>query len=159
MAAERVVQKKSPREVFLALIQAIEQKEIDMVDLLVQYADLTDRWGEDLETPLHYAVKYKDVDVVRRLLQSKNPSNFLDLQDAEGWTALHMAASEGCQEILMELLSSRANVDATDHLRMTPLHVVTFEDEMLDAAKLLLSHDAEVNTKDVEGLPQSKRER
>jgi hypothetical protein len=73
------------------------------------------------KTALHFAAWNNDQPVLRMLLQA---GANVSLQDADGWTALHHAASEGhveCSQILFS--QGRANLSALDKDRWTPMHL------------------------------------
>ena len=55
-------------------------------------------------------------------------ANF-DVQDPQGWSALHFAAQSGSEEIARILLEGGANVDPRDSYGNTPLGKATFESQ------------------------------
>lgn len=133
------------------LLLAIQNGSRDMVEALWKYADLTATTGTNGYSALHYAVASENLEMVKVLLEHSRVSDFIDTQDNEGRTALHLAASCGLMSIMVELLDSRADIDATDFRHQTPLHVVVIETQDQETIEFLLDNEAEVNTKDAYG--------
>lgn len=108
------------------------------------------------ETPLHIAVKYSDLDIVRLLLD-----NFADVnaKNNNGQTPLHIAAKYPDLDIVMLLLDNFADVHAKNNDGQTPLHRVfayintsaTRAKKVADITKLLIERNADINAKDNKG--------
>ncbi|KAL5474017.1 hypothetical protein EMCRGX_G028589 [Ephydatia muelleri] len=79
---------------------------------------------KDGRTPLHYACKEKGnaLECVKMLLETENVH--LDLQDKDGLTALHVAASYGSKPICECLLTKRRQQDVNSQCKIgrTALH-------------------------------------
>ena len=150
--AKSLADKQDTDELVVALFAAISTGKLGVACFLVDYGvDLSGAMGDAEQTPLHLAVEAGDTVLVRELLHRGNASAFINLGDSDGWTALHIAAREGQNQIIQELLAYRADIDALDKLQQTPLQVVVYENHAKDTLELLLDNDAEVNTKDIDG--------
>jgi len=86
-----------------------------------------------------------DITSVRLILAKMNPSNkfFLDLQNDQGWTALHFAAHQNAQEMIHELLNWKPDLTRrTDANGPTALHIcIQSERCKLDALRCLVEHE------------------
>mmetsp|Transcript_33421 Transcript_33421/g.52255 ORF Transcript_33421/g.52255 Transcript_33421/m.52255 type:complete len:158 (-) Transcript_33421:8-481(-) len=69
---------------------------------------------------LHYACFGNQLTILQLLC--KDPRLHLNLQDSEGWTALHFAADRGLTEITSFLIAQGADGSVQDKLKKTPLH-------------------------------------
>ena len=78
-------------------------------------------------TPLHYVAidhpKENHAAEIQKLVAEGCDPN---LQDKNGWTALHVAAQESSLEAVKTLLASGAAVDVTDANGNTPLSTAVF---------------------------------
>ena len=61
---------------------------------------------------LHAAVSKGDEAAVLKLLASKGAANVLSVADAEGLTALHVAARDGQENLVIVLLTAGADATA-----------------------------------------------
>lgn len=68
-------------------------------------------------SPLHWAVRYNDVETARSLATGRN----LEVRDALGRTPLHIAAMFGLEDMVALLLAGGADVNARDQWGVTPL--------------------------------------
>ena len=94
-------------------------------------------------TPLIYSGIYDHVGVVRVLLEGG--ADVRDT-DAEGYTALHNAASHGNLNVCRLLLDRGAKVGSLNHLKQTPLHSAARKGH-LSVVKLLVERGADVSIK------------
>ena len=69
---------------------------------------------------LHRIVKEGSADVLKESLVS---TEAVDELDQDGWTALHLAASLGRDDLVEMLLDAGANVNSTTPQKSTPLHL------------------------------------
>ena len=100
---------------------------------------------------LHEAVVKQNYTAVR--LISENPKTDMDVRDARGQTALHIAVTKtGSSEIVNLLVSHpRVNVNALDVNRQTPLHVAAKEGKSGYVKRLLMHEKIDPNIQDVDG--------
>ncbi len=82
-------------------------------------------------TALHQAVVKGRPEVVSDLLRHSECSRFVNIGDHNGRTAIHEAAARGNDEILERLLRFGAQLDVSDGLGMTPLHLVIWRRQEL----------------------------
>lgn len=71
------------------------------------------------KTPLHYAVKYWQPDILERMLKQGLD---LELKDKLGCTPLHATCRHGYSDTVRILLTAKANVNAQDGQGATALH-------------------------------------
>jgi len=109
--------------------------------------DITDRLGS---TPLHYAARYGQKEVVTFLIQV---GASLEARDDEGFMPLHCAASTGHSETLSLLLDARSDISAVDNLGNSALHLVAAKscDCSDQVGQLLLDKGAEINLQNIYG--------
>src|SRR6266496_59586 len=69
---------------------------------------------------IHEAVKNNDLVKVKSLI--KDSSDLVFSKDEDGFTPLHLAAANGYKDIAELLLASKADIEAKDKSRSTPLH-------------------------------------
>lgn len=143
-------------------------------ELLDRGADINAR-NNDKETPLHCAALYGRVEVVKELLQrgaEVNVHSFHEpmpirhapdihhegrvefslrrlamLQNKHGKTPLHVAAYNGHETVVKELLNAGADVNARDAAQITPLHMA----RSVEVVAELLNRGADVNVHDISG--------
>ncbi|KAM0278493.1 hypothetical protein ACHAQH_005160 [Verticillium albo-atrum] len=72
-------------------------------------------------TPLHHAASVGKPNILRAILTA-GPESEVDLQDAEGCTALHLAARNGHEAVAHALLNIGADVRREEAFGETPLH-------------------------------------
>lgn len=84
--------------------------------------------------PLHVAAYWNLTLAAEWFL--KNGTNSTT-RDAQGWTALHWACSQNCEEMVKLLLEYRADIDARDHSGWTPLFWATIKGHEQIVSRLL----------------------
>ena len=138
------------------LYYAVKNEDVDMVELLLKKA----KWS-DIETPdkqgktmLQYAILGDNLEILRLL---GNAGANLSAADAQGNTLLHFAimknffnansASDSHNyKKIIDFLISRIDVNATNKVGDTPLHLgVRYGNEI--TIENLLNHDARLNVK------------
>eukprot|EP01135_Chromosphaera_perkinsii_P007651 Nk52_evm107s914 gene=Nk52_evmTU107s914 len=98
--------------------------------------------------PLHWATSNHSVKCVKYLAESY--PHFIDIKDAEGRTALHIASSEGDATSAALLVKNGANVEEVDKGLRTPLHWAAVYG-MLKVLEILLEKGARHHSKDING--------
>ncbi len=94
---------------------------LNLVNDLIVLGVNVDWQNEDDQnrTLLHYAVKYKELEIARMLIGAGADVN---VQDNRGMTPLHWAASNGQEELARMLIEASADVNGQDEIGQTPLH-------------------------------------
>lgn len=109
-----------------ALIAAIRDQNVDMVQALVQKQDVSTSQFEadDLMTPLHWAVNAQNVDIMKAVLRETRHS-VLDSRDGRGYSALHYALAKNWKAGYDMLLTAGSAVDTTSPCSndITPFHM------------------------------------
>ncbi|CAH1993637.1 unnamed protein product [Acanthoscelides obtectus] len=72
------------------------------------------------DTALHLAVRRKDIDMVRILVDY---GTSVDIRNGEGQTPLHIAAAEGDELLVKYFYGVRASASVTDNQDRTPMHL------------------------------------
>lgn len=72
------------------------------------------------DTALHLAVRRKDIDMVRILVDY---GTSVDIQNGDGQTPLHIAAAEGDEVLVKYFYGVRASASITDNQDRTPMHL------------------------------------
>ncbi|XP_069681555.1 uncharacterized protein [Periplaneta americana] len=129
--------------------------QINYKDLRNDAEDIKDEFGY---TPLMYACQNFEFLPESNILTShlsalecllKNQSN-INATNLEGETALHLASSGGCQDIVKSLLNQNADINIADNYGYTPLHVATIEGH-LPVVRQLVQNETILNTIDLHG--------
>ncbi|EER09630.1 serine-threonine protein kinase, putative [Perkinsus marinus ATCC 50983] len=94
------------------------------------------------------AVKSGSVERVKELLESGVAT--LEIIDNEGWTAAHHCAMLDYSEMLEFLVTKKADVNATNKSKRTPLHISADWDAR-DCMHILTSNGADISLKDSAG--------
>ncbi|KAI9766090.1 MAG: hypothetical protein M1840_006797 [Geoglossum simile] len=111
-----------------------------------QLAGLRD---DDDRLPIHWAISYGHLPVVKLLVQQKKFDP--DAQDGSGWTPLMIASSlkEG-DELVHLLLRKEADVNTKNFSGQVPQTAMHFcaSKNNIDVARMLLTHKASIRIKD-----------
>jgi ankyrin repeat protein len=105
-------------------------------------------------TPLDCAVSNSDLETTMILLAHRADTS--QVCTAQQFTALHRAVRGNRslpdeQEILLQLLTHGAGVNARDHVGVTPLHFAAIDLPNLNAARLLIAYGADVSLRNMRG--------
>ena len=108
-------------------------------------------FGGCLEKPIHHAAYKGDLKKVKEIID-RDP-NQINVQDAQGFTPLHLASAKGHIEIVEFLLNHGADIELEIFNRDTPLLVAARYARygQYETIKTLLEHGAKVNHKDKHG--------
>lgn len=136
----------------------LEASKLGDLDSVVEQLEAGTEW--DCETnvnkrkPLHFAALYGHSKIVAVLL--KNKSAVVDVRDRQGYTPLHLAASEGKLAIVQQLLTGRAKVDSVNRYGETALMMATYWGHK-DVVRVLLAAGADAGLRAVDGEWKGKR--
>jgi hypothetical protein len=96
-----------------------------------------------------------DVEMVLQLLDAGADA---DISDSIGSAPLHIAVKMAFGVICQELIKSRADLDAKDFLKMTPLHYASISDEVDEINKIVdMLISGHYNREDITGPNQSNK--
>jgi len=134
---------------FSALHVAASSKSKDCVLLLLEAkAEPTATEYVNGLTPLHVAIQYGAVKVVRCLLENHAE---VDAKSKGGWTPLMLACSRGdlvdqqIEDVIQHLISARADINQTNPVNeWTPLHYAADKDRV-QLVRFLLKSNADIN--------------
>lgn len=118
------VNAQSPKK-WTALLRACREKDLAIVELLLEHGakpDLADYHGL---TPLIHASNVGDLSIVRKLVCECSVN--VNSQSIDGLTALHMAAQDGHASVVDFLLSRGADANALFLGNTTPLSMATWD--------------------------------
>ena len=126
------------RDFFGELHDAVRNGELEKVKgLLKDHPDVVLTEDEGGTTPLHWAAKKGDKDLVELLLANKADVN---ARTNAGDTPLHCAASNGHKDVVEFLLANKADVNATNNRRWTPWDTAVIAGH-IEVAEFLHQHD------------------
>jgi ankyrin repeat protein len=145
------------------LLQAINANQSGFAVIFIKSDNFkpSHKSGNDQVTALHQAVAKGQEATVNKLVQSSR--GIVDERDKYGKTPLFYAVRTASKKMTAFLLRNHADVNVLDSQHLTPLHTVAGiqiwpeGDSRVDVANELLSHGAEVNTKDVFGKKANTR--
>ncbi len=118
-----------------------------MVRLCLMVCSLS-LFGGCLEKPIHKAAYKGDLKEVKEI--SDRDPNERNVQDAQGFTPLHLASGKGHIEIVEFLLNHGADIELEIFNGVTPL-MLAAQYVTNETIKTLLEHGAKVNHKDKHG--------
>jgi len=125
-----------------------------VVEFLKKDAGMVNDFSPEGHTPLHIAVEYKHVNLVRRLVQYGSDVNAratANTQSSRGYTPSHFAARNGDIDILEILVSKGADLKKNSHDMWTPMHCAAFS-KKTECIKWLIEHKAPCDAKNENGL-------
>lgn len=139
------------------LHESAKRGHVAVVSQLLAHKSPVDLRGHDGMTALHMAASHEHTDVAKLLIAHGAQVN-LTATDRKV-TALHIAADEGDAETVADLLGARAEVNARNKSKETPLHVVAWRSwqDDADVATLLLDHGADLDARDDLGFAPLNR--
>ena len=108
---------------------------LSTIDALLQAGADPSIKGKKGSTPLHFAARRGNDEIVKVLLE--NPRVKVDVRDSYGKTALHMACSEGQSSVCQLLLNKGADIKAVTADSTTPLHNAILNGHSQVAAMIL----------------------
>ena len=134
---------------YTALAHALEARYPEVEEALLNRSELDPNVGGLQGRPILLAYVWRDNKKATERLLALGAN--VNLQDADGDTALHGAAETGNVEIMRMLLDKGANLNAKNKQGGTPLMwAAVFGND--DAVRLLLSRGADASLKDNDGV-------
>ena len=101
------------------------------------------------QTPLHLAARGKERAIIALV---RDDRVMVDAKDADGRTALHVAAGDGHERVTQLLLETmKINPNVTDRSGLSPLHIAAFEGRAAVVSALLHDERLEIDTEDAVG--------
>ncbi|CAL4090172.1 unnamed protein product [Meganyctiphanes norvegica] len=163
-----------------ALHLAVLQGDQPLVKMLLHAGALTCTVTKNGLSVIHLAIQKNDVDIIRILIEAGadiNSSKYdekplasavhtdcqntvetvlrlganVNIRDAKGMTALHLASQHGCSNVIASLLSAGANLTARTNDGLTSLHVAA-RYAQFEVFKILVEEGHPVNVLDTNGL-------
>jgi ankyrin repeat protein len=132
-----------------AFLNAVKNGKANMTHLLLKLGAPTEIKDDQGATPLLIAVTSAHAPIVQKLLDR---GVFVDAQDPNGWSVVHIAAHHGNAEIMGILLNPdyHVNLNAVCPKGKTALHYLA-EQNNVAKAKMLLQANANAGIKDKHG--------
>jgi len=129
-----------------ALMVAIREKSMNVVDLLLSASDIMlEQHARNGDTALMLASFLANTEVVKKLIAAGAEVN------QPGWAAVHYAAASGSVETLNLLLEHAAYIDSESPNKTTPL-MMALNFGMYDTAKVLIDSGADISLKNDAGM-------
>ncbi|XP_069509848.1 serine/threonine-protein phosphatase 6 regulatory ankyrin repeat subunit C isoform X3 [Ambystoma mexicanum] len=151
------------------LVQAIFNRDVEEVQLLLNQKENINVLDQDRRTPLHAAAYLGDVFIIELLILSGANVNAkdavwltplhraaacrheIDEPNSFGNTALHIACYMGQDAVANELVNYGANVNQPNEKGFTPLHFAAVSTNGALCLELLVNNGADVNFQSKEG--------
>ena len=139
-----------------ARLDSLEQKHLDIIDLVLSAGANVNSRDKEQRTPLHVAVWSGGGPVAEILLEHGADLNAID---RSGNTPLHMAAQKLNAEACRLLLQHGADPNVRERHGDTPLHVAALEGSNADFTQaiatmdVLLDNSADINAPNNRGTP------
>lgn len=102
---------------------------------------------EQHNTPLHLAIEFEKINVVKKLLKSESD---LDIANKQGLRPIDVAAVKGNVEVLELFIDDNLDIISARNDGKTALHHAASSGH-LDVVKFLVSHGADIEKEDEEG--------
>lgn len=133
-----------------AIFDAIENKDLQMVNLLIRNkADVNITGEYDDRTPLHSAAEVGNVQIAQALIKAGAK---IDARNKEEQTPLHLAVlNDENIEVVRLLLQNHADINARADSDCTPLHYAAWKNSK-EIARWLIRFGANKNAKQYKGL-------
>lgn len=132
------------------LYDAIESNYLSVIETLLKHSEksigvmITDIRDLNGNIPLHYAIKFKNEDIVNLLIQYKsNPYT----TDVDGYNSLHLAVRSGSIKIVSAIIDVMTTIDTKTNKGETALHIA-INYQFNTIAALLLNENADPNIVD-----------
>lgn len=126
----------------------------DAIQHLQRFSHMTKFDGQEIQhpdNPFYFASLAGQSDVAEWLLgQSQFDLTNLNAKGSDGWTTLHYVAKWGLEDIARMVCKTRPNIDATNSLGFTPLHLAA-RNSHLGIFNLLVEQGADLHKKFTDG--------
>jgi ankyrin repeat protein len=119
----------------------------EIVEELLNHQASVNEKNADCDTPLHFAVRSKNIGIVEKLI--RRGAN-VSVQNRKGDTPLHIAASKGIIDIVEALLNEQAEINAQNNEAYTALHFAASNGHE-KVVRLLIKRGANLNMQNTEG--------
>lgn len=84
-----------------------------------------------MRTPLHYACYWGNPDLVTPLLEKRHDGAFINAQDRNGNTALHIASRYGHNKVVKELLKKNPDTQLKNDVSFVVIpQIITFDSNL-----------------------------
>lgn len=130
------------------LIFAAEMGYVDIARSLLERKAEADTKDENLLTPLHWAMRRGDQELVRLLLE-KSWKTTVNAMDQEGRTPLYHGVVEGRAKVVKMLLENGGDPNKFDEDGRTVLHYAALQHNW-EMVRILVYHKADVHARDGE---------
>lgn len=124
------------------LISALETRQVEMVQFLIEVRSDVGRIGLRKRTPLFYTCDPESGELLI------NAGADVNAKSDDGSTPLHQAANEGYADVVQMLIDHGAMVNAVSVQKQTALHVAA-EKGHADVCEVLLNNQAELKVLDL----------
>jgi len=127
----------SIEDVNAGLHKAVAKGFTEIVQMLVEAGDPMDRKNEQGFTALHIAVSHSQHVIAKKLLAMRASVDARIGKDEKlGWTSLHWASSNGCNECVDMLLKYRCALNLKDVRKRTPLDLAVSKNHTAVVSKI-----------------------
>jgi ankyrin repeat protein len=103
--------------------------------------------SDDMDTPLHIAIRHNNASIIQFLIDNKAD---LNKKNRFGYTPLHYACFYGNYGICSILLANGAKINKAAKDGSTPLHQTIHNSNSNKIASLLVDHGADINQEDMQ---------
>ena len=122
---------------------------LSIVQCLLDHGASVSAVNSRKETPLHIAAQEAMKEVMDLLLNYVSNASTVNVQDIDGWTALHSASANNDDKIVALLLDAGASVSLTNESGKTPLHWTARRDNE-KVMRMLLKHVKQTSDLDIQ---------
>ena len=102
-----------------------------------------------LNTPLHYAIKFKKIDIITEILNHKINLNYKNL---DGNTTLHEIINIITDDniyLIQKMLNNKISINSVNNYGQNALHIA-IDNKNINVCKLLLDHNIEIDVGTIE---------
>jgi ankyrin repeat protein len=129
------------------LLFAIELKNLEFIEILLEYEVNTTIEDNEGQGMLIYAIKTRSIDICKKILQY---ITHINTKTYNGDNALHIACQLNLEQIAILLLKENINLNVYNNQEKTPLHY-TVSVGNYNLYNSLIEHGANINVQDMYG--------